>query len=310
MAAELSNSLDRALELVLALKKTARPEDAENEQEKYPGEPLFDVKMQALTKYQIELMNVVLAKAEGRSLTEIEDNIYESCVQRTVLERIRPLELKVQDNVDKMIKIYEDGGQSSGNLALRPNLDDFGSSEESEEGGDDSGDDEGAEGGAEAKPVGVYKPRKEISMPYPGDDEPTTSTKEQELLEKKRKRDLKSSHVRDLLEVYGDSPLETHENIQTQKAQQSRVLRQAEERRKFEEENFKRVSLSKKQRKQEERALTRDDYEAITTFGDARMLAGDGVQEFLAQQKKSRGRKKFQKSSDILFKPKKKRGRR
>merc|ERR1712226_887177 len=124
---DLERAVDKALELALDLKKTT----AENS---YNGEGIYHVKTRALAKYEQCLLQVALAKSQKKSLGSIEETIYQSAVQRTILERIRPLELKLQPMIDKMLKIQADGLDEKDPLRFKPSMADMSDSSDGEEG--------------------------------------------------------------------------------------------------------------------------------------------------------------------------------
>ena len=90
----------------------------------------------------------------------------------------------------------------------------------------------------------------------------------------------------------------------------SKIIRRKEERKNVEEENYKRIGITKKQKKAEERALTKDDMEAIHVMGDVSMLDGELAKKYSDNKKKGgkkRGKYGSGGLSDVVFKSKKKR---
>merc|ERR1711981_40471 len=263
---ELCQSLDKAIEAAeqLAVEKSVG--------EKYYGEPIYDCKIKTFAGYQRDLVKVVEAKSKGVSLTFIDDTIYDSCVKRTILERIRPLELKVQPRIDKLLKTMEEGGlDKSDPLNFKPNLADFSDSDSS----DNDENDPDPENPTDPK-SGIYKPPKLVSVPYPEENEPYNKAEQDAKEKKARQRALKSSQIKELADQLGDHPIEHFSDKTREKATHSRVLKDRDSRIRAEEESFKRFGLTKKQRKKEEKALTRDDMETIASFGDISMLEGAG----------------------------------
>jgi len=291
---------------------------------------LFNVKAKCLAKYQKSLINILSAKVGKKSLATVEDAIFESCRQRTILERIRPLELKLQPKIDKMIKIQVEGGAGKGggvNLKdLEDSSDESGDEEDGEKGKKDEMDEDDEEidseieddgsgkedGGKKAEKPKKYVPPKLNSVPYPGEFEAETSDKKIAREEKARARALKSSQLEALEFFYGDKPLVHQDDKTKQTAEMSKIIRRKEDRKNVEEDNYKRISITKKQKKAEERALTKDDMEAIHVMGDISMLDGELAKKYSDSKRKSGGGKKRGKNgsgglSDMLFKSKKKR---
>merc|ERR1711972_498385 len=152
----------------------------------YTGEGIFTVKAKCLTKYQKSLCKIILTKKMEKSLTTVESDIFETCKNRTILERIRPLELKLQPKIDKMIKIQDEDvlEENSGN-----------EDEMEEEIESDIEDDVEGEKTIDSDKVKKYVPPKLNSVPYPGELEPETSDKKLEREEKAKKRALMSSQL-------------------------------------------------------------------------------------------------------------------
>merc|ERR1711879_385548 len=159
MEEELNQALDKAIKLATDL-QTCKS-DSNN---KYHGEPILDAKLKTFAAYQKTLVEINNHKASGKSLVEIEDLIYDTTVKRTILERIRPLEMKVQPRIDKLIKTYEEGGSLSKSdpRNFRPNL--LGDSDDSEEDDSADGEDENQTETAE-KSDKIYRPPKLVSVP-------------------------------------------------------------------------------------------------------------------------------------------------
>merc|ERR1712066_186937 len=128
--------------------------------------------------------------------------------------------------------------------------------------------------------VKKYVPPKLNSVPYPGELEPETSDKKLEREEKAKKRALMSSQLEALEYFYGDKPLVHQDDKTKESAEMSKLIRQKEERRKIEEEQYKRIGITKKQKRAEERALTKDDMEAIHVMGDISMLDGELAKKY------------------------------
>merc|ERR1712150_246932 len=86
----------------------------------------------------------------------------------------------------------------------------------------------------------------------------------------------------------------------------SKALRQQKLRKQEEEENYKRYSITKKQKIREEKAMTRNEYESITTFGDVSDYQGSRYKKFEDSQKKGKKKHQSKKSSRKIFWKKKK----
>lgn len=288
----LNDSLDEAL-----LKA-----DKLNDLQHSPGEDILSVKIKALTKYQSQLLKIKKFQATNRdkSLKEIEDEIFESTVQRTILERIRPLELKIQPKIDVMIKTIKEGGISKNDpINLKPNLlndldsdqqsgsddDNNSNNDKSSDIEDDIKDDQiSSEENEPKSSKQIYKPPQIRAVHYPGDK----SEKSEIKLQKSKERALQSSLIKELALETGDMPEEISNKGTVNSFRNNKILKKAKERRENDEEYYVRTAISKKQKRLEKQALTKDEFESITSFGDISVLDSSRVKEYL----KSRGKKK------------------
>jgi U3 small nucleolar ribonucleoprotein protein LCP5 len=157
---------------------------------------------------------------------------------RVLVEKLRPLDAKVKYQVDKLVKsaITKRTDAAPDPLKFKPRLADKvrGAVEGGEDGetGDGGGDDEDEEG--------VYRVRKSLSMPYLEGG----GTKKAEKERRKAERLARSALVRELRAEVGDAPEEVGGGGK------ERADEAARERERFEEDNFVRLALSKKERKE------------------------------------------------------------
>jgi len=294
----LDKCLNKALDVIDSLKNL-----------EHSGEALLNVKAQALTSYQSAVLEIISHKSQAKSLESIQDTVFKTCKERIILERIRPLELKLQDKWSTLMK--SKSSLKNDPLALKPNLDNIGSSDEEdgnptevlENDSEIESDSEKSENDEQTKSK-KYVPPKITPMPYPGEKESSEAVKER--TQKARKRALESSQIRELEEQYGDRPVEYSEN-KSFDSKSRKVLKAQKDRESYELENYKRLSVSKKQKRQEQKVLNRDEFETIASFGDIGMLQNKEVVDFMA--KKKRTRKGGKKDLGLIF-GKKKRGRR
>jgi len=308
--AGLDSCLNKALDIVNQLKVLDNP-----------GEKLISVKVNSLASYQSAVLKILKQKSEQKSLADIESTIFETCQHRTILERIRPLELKLQNKWTTLLKSNKNRTKSANDpMSFGPNLDDINSSDEEkdivsrnpENSIDDSeiesSDSDVEKSNLEKSKSKKYVPPKINPMPYPGDKESSVNaSKKQDQLEKARKRALESSQIRELEEQYGDRPVEYQEDNRSFDNKSKKLLKEQRERQEFEMENYTRVNVSKKQKLKEKKALSKDEFEAITSFGDISMLENAEVIDFLDRGKKNKRRGKRGGKSDLIFGKKKRR---
>nr|CAB3264318.1 neuroguidin-like [Phallusia mammillata] len=119
-------------------------------------------------------------------------------------------------------------------------------------------------------------------------DKEETGAKNEKAIERSKQRALNSSLISELVHESTDSPMEVshHSNLK------SKVLRDQEDRNRFEEEYMTRVMVSKKQRSQERRNLQRSELDTISKFGNIGAL--EDVHETM-QKKKSKGKGRLNK---------------
>lgn len=198
------------------------------------GISLLDVKCHTLISYLMDLTNVLVDKCKFQS---IQDNpsIERLVEQRTVLERIRPLEFKIKYQIDKLVKTALSGSVDPNDPdRFRATIDGLADPEDREE--DDSDVDEGVPCSSKKKAKdGVYVGPKVTSVPYDGDE--TQAIKRQKLVDRAKKRALQSSVMQELREEYEDTPVEVQINTVGLKNKQSKY---DFERQKYEEDYFTR----------------------------------------------------------------------
>lgn len=222
------------------------------------GLSFLELKNHMTLDYLTNLSYVMLRKISGKNISG-ENAIERIGEDRTVMEKLRPIEKKLKYQIDKAIKVADSGQISSDDpLNFRPNL---GALKEAE-GGDDSDDDseDGSDEDDEAVPTksknksGKYIPPKNV--PAFMDDQETIEKNEEERI---KKRSLSKSIMEDLKRQHLDLPEEEHTHVDTLKAKH---IAEMKERIRYEEEHFTRLPISKKE-KHKRRQMT-----TIGTLGD------------------------------------------
>jgi len=245
------------------------PQDNE-QREKSRGLSYLDMKNILMLNYNCDLVHLIKLKTEGKSLLseEASKSIERLIETRTVLERLRSIDHKLRYQVDKLVRAAnvtaQDGAVDP--LEHRANLDNF-DDDDNDNDDDDDGDAEG--GGGKTKGDGVYKPPKLAAVRYDGDE-----TK-QEKMEKKAKMRAKAianaSMLKDL-DLDREEPDEIFEN-QVHRFKEDKRL---EERTKFEEDNFTRITLNKKEKARMKRMANSSAMgDVITNFKDSKALWQD-----------------------------------
>lgn len=227
------------------------------------GLSFLELKNHVMLDYMANLTYIMLRKCSGKSING-EKAIERICEDRTVLEKMKPIEKKLRYQIDKAIKVAESGKLSSDDpLNFRPNLSALkneGSDDENDDDSDDSGDEATA---PKANKVGKYVPPKNVPSFDAGDVETLERNEE----ERNKKRSLSKSIMEDLRRQHSDLPDEEHSNVHdTMRAQQ---IAKMKERIRYEEDNFMRLPLTKKDKHKRGQMTT------IGTLGDELTYFGE-----------------------------------
>jgi len=245
------------------------------------GLSFLELKNHVMLDYMANLTYVMLRKCSGKSING-EKAIERICEDRTVLEKMKPTEKKLRYQIDKSLKVAESGQISTNDpLNFRPNLSALKNEGSDDDDNDDSEeDDSGNEAtSSNTTKVGKYVPPKNVPAFDAGDVE----TQERNEEERNKKRSLSKSIMEDLRRQHSDLPDEEHSNVHdTMRAQQ---IAKMKERIRYEEDNFMRLPLTKKD-KHKRRQMT-----TIGTLGDE--LTYFGENSFNSDAKKGQKKRKF-----------------
>jgi len=228
------------------------------------GLSFLELKHHLLLQYVINLTYGMLLKVDGRLIdgSDVIDRLVEI---RVVLEKMRPIDKKLKYQVDKLIKMASSDISTAEKhpLNFKPNIDMLASKDDDEE---DAEDDESNQKEADDN-TGVYVPPKVSAVPYEEEENTRRSASQKE---KMRQRALNSSLLKDLREEYSEEPEEIRDGFRHQRM--SKYKEKEQERERFEEDNMRRLQLSKKN-KQEMRKL--NEMDDITKFDNFRGFASD-----------------------------------
>lgn len=243
------------------------------------GISLFDVKNKMFVGYLIDLTDICRMRVQIRSLVR-NDALNRILEERTVLERIRPIEHKLKYQVDKLMKVLNDDNVDKNDpLNCKPNFSNISLDNLNEDVEHDADNVEGADEEIKKTKSGVYVPPRVAQMKFEDEEERMNKA-----LERAKKRAVSSSIIKELRKEYDDAPEEEHDSLLHQKSKIGKYLK---ERKRFEEDNFVRINLTKKQ-KTEARKLTTvtslaDD---ITRFEDISVLDLKNAKDFHTQKRK------------------------
>lgn len=252
------------------------------------GLSFLELKNHVMLDYLSNLTYVMLRKCSGKSI-DGEKSIERICEDRTVLEKMKPIEKKLKYQIDKALKVAESGQLSSDDpINFKPNLSALKENAEDEDNMEDEDesedDDEALTNTSKKSKNGKYVPPKNVPA-FVDDAETLEKTEE----ERAKKRNLSHSIIEDLRRQHLDLPEEEHSHVDTMRAQQ---IAKMKERVRYEEENFTRLPMTKKD-KHKRRQMT-----TMGTLGDEITYFGDN--NFYNEPKKrktSSGGKKFSKGA-------------
>lgn len=222
------------------------------------GISLLELKFHLMLNYLINLVQIMLLKAKGESILPPEGEGGSLAVDRlielrVVLEKMRPLEMKLKYQIDKLVKAASSTGLAvsvNDPLNYKPNPNNLVPKIKE------------SDGRSTGSNPGKYVPPKVRAMPFEDDTE-----KEEKKREKKRRKALQSSLVEDLADELSEAPREIKE-VTRVSYQRKRERDDEMEKSKYEEEYFVRMQGKKRQRT-EGMTETIDD---LLDFGSGRTI--------------------------------------
>lgn len=250
------------------------------------GISLFEVKNRDLLSYMNEVVYLMGQMSFAESIQDC--SALERCVfLRTVLERIRPIELKLKPYVEKTMSFSTSTSNSKQVLRPRPHL-----MKVRDEEGDEESEENDGQTNNEPSTVKKYIAPKLVALRYDENE----NAAEERVMERARRRALQSSLISDLRAQYSEAP----EEVQEEKG--SRKMRQKDmERQRYEEDYMIRLQMSKKERHEHKLQRRQNVLNELLDFGD--YMAMDES----TRTKKGTSRKK--RRTSVMGGPKSKRGR-
>eukprot|EP01051_Picozoa_sp_SAG22_P000898 SAG22_NODE_29_length_28404_cov_23.294153_19_plen_725_part_00 len=241
------------------------------------GSSFLEVKFHLLLSYCINVVFYMLLKAKGESVRD--HPVIETLVKlRVLIEKCRPIDKKLKYQLDKLLAAAANpgGAAARGALAHKPRPqqlvgDDDEEEEEEEKGEGDAG------AAASAK---LYQVPKFSAAGY---DASGAGAKELRKAQAKRGRALKSDLIKSMQEEFGEAPREIKgydDSGLRGKAQEA--TKEAAERERYEEDNFIRLTLSKKDKAKEKlrqkaaNGLMTDEFDTAQFSSLAGLAADDG----------------------------------
>ena len=267
LVTDAAQKADNASALLQDLNDKILPFDADVENDKIitkNGLGFLELKNLTFLEYLSDLSLLLLMKSSGKKI-EGAKSIERIVENRTVLEKMRPIEKKLKYQIDKYVKVAESGGEirPEDPLHFKPNP----SALAAEDDSDDESDEDEVNVKEDKSQNQIYVVPKHIPT-LCEDDITSKQDIEKEDRAALKKRTLSKSILEDLRRQHLDTPEEEYNQADTLKAKHVAMLK---ERTRFEEDNFMRLpQMSKKEKhKMRKRSMTTmgNLADEITYFG-------------------------------------------
>ncbi|KAF2069251.1 hypothetical protein CYY_009430 [Polysphondylium violaceum] len=243
------------------------------------GISFLETKYHLLLSYCLNITYFLMIKSSGVSIKD--HPVVDQLVKiRVMIEKMKPLDKKLKYQIEKLLKNASTGtiGVSEDDpLRFKPNLGSLKkSSKRQQDDSDDDQDQDDQEQSQMLSNAGIYQAPKYGSRGGIIDEEDKISRQKE-----KKKRDqikaTKSNMAQFIQEQYGDTPLEESDFIDGS----NKPIEEELERKRYEEDNFTRLLVSKKDRKleaQKKKKLS-DGLDDIGDFNDLSGLMDDEDRE-------------------------------
>ncbi len=246
---EIKQHTEEASTLVKSLLSRISPPDGDLSDTANKGISLLELKNLLMIDYLSDLAYLCLRKASGKSIGG-DSSVERLVTTRTVMEKVRPLEQKLKYQIGKAIKTAETGVMdrndplmykaNPGNLVSK--LDNDNSSEE---------EDDDEQNGSEKKVASnKYVAPKNVPAYFDNSDGASDEDGPSNTSQKRQK--LSRSLIEDLKQQHLDTPEEVLDREDLVRRKQLQV---AKERERFEEDNFMRLPMSKKDKSNMRRSM-------------------------------------------------------
>lgn len=214
------------------------------------GVSFLEVKYQLMLQYITQLAYIVHMKLSGRSIHQ--HPVIESLVElRVILDKMKPVEAKLKYQIDKLVRAAVMGTQQQQQqqqqdeadpLAFKPNPMNLLARDDDE---DNEEEDEEEEDGKR----GVYRPPKLAPVVF--DEDGTKASKREKQEARLREKASRSRVIRDLMADMNDAPEESdvHGGVTESVVFGDRLDHQIAEKRKYEEDNYVRLAVTRKEKK-------------------------------------------------------------
>ncbi|KAK3758526.1 hypothetical protein RRG08_058796 [Elysia crispata] len=232
------------------------------------GLSFLDVKNQLMGSYMANLALLMDKKTSGQSIRN-DLSIGRLIEIRTVLEKMRPIEHKLKYQINKVITTFKEKQQDpSDPRKFKAN---FGAFANAESESDSSADEDNDAKDSNEDKRKTYVAPKLAPVHYSDDETPEARLKKQ--AEKTTKRALSSALLKEMREQYTDAPIEISESRDIHRIRDNRKVK---ERTEYEENNFMRLPISKKESAGMKKLGTMSALGALADFEDMGDLDGSG----------------------------------
>lgn len=201
------------------------------------GISLLQAKSATLMRYNRNLVRLAQARIKGQTIEPIAEKLVQDWV---ALEKTRPLERKLRHQIDKLLKTASRNLSTNAGDADRHRPDPSALVFDSD-----------ADGSAGEEDDGIYRPPRIAEVVYDGGGEKKAARERRER-ERAQARAVRSEGVREMLAEVKGLPEEIRDDEMggTKKsAAVQRLMREDDKRRKYEEDNFTRLNVTRKDKK-------------------------------------------------------------
>ncbi|CAF3156409.1 unnamed protein product [Rotaria sp. Silwood2] len=278
---ELNEQLREFLKYVLLFEKSSSLNEQINSNiNDNGGISLLSVKNDLLLHYLINLVAVMHRRStsnQSLNSSSTRSIILRLCEIRTFIEKIRPIEQKLQYQMDKLLKNNIDQ-----QLNYRPNIENF--DEDINENEEINLNNDNTQHEEDKQKTKIYRPPKLVPVEYNDnfDDKNEKGTINNKRLEYLKRRAYHSDILDDYKNKYSDAPEEIYNSERSRLLQQNRTYK---EKIAYEEEYLKRLPQTKRERLQLQRSMMNNDNDIMNHIHDANVLFDDNINGLTKKKK-------------------------
>lgn len=256
------------------------------------GISLLSIKNQLLLQYLTNLVAVMSRRATPNQSLSSPSNrslILRLCEIRTFIEKIRPIEQKLQYQMDKLLK-----NDTEQQLHYRANVENFDEDvNDTEENNDEEEEDK--QDGEIQKPK-IYRPPKLVPVEFNDNtDEKGENGTVNKRIEYLKRRAYHSDILEEYKNKYSDAPEEIYNSERSRLLQQNRAYK---EKVAYEEENLTRLPQTKRERILLQRSMSNNDNDITSHMHDADVLFDDKFDGSSKKKKKGKMSRRTKKRVD------------